>query len=64
LGLKGIDCTVYLDDIISFSVTMEEHARKLQAIFERLEHANFKIQPEKCIFATDTVEYLGHVFTP
>jgi hypothetical protein len=43
---------------------MTEHARKLEAIFERLDQANFKIQPEKCVFATDTVEYLGHVCTP
>ena len=30
MGLKGIDCLVYLDDIMCFSATMEEHARKLQ----------------------------------
>jgi len=42
---------------------MEEHAEKLRDIFERLEQANFKIQPEKCVFATDTVEYLGHICT-
>jgi len=64
MGLKGIDCLVYLDDIICFSATMEEHAQKLHTIFERLAQANFKIQPEKCVFATDTVEYLGHVCTP
>jgi len=64
MGLKGIDCLFYLDDIICFSATMEEHAKKLGNIFERLEQANFKIQPEKCVFATDTVEYLGHVCTP
>ena len=28
-GLKGTDCLVYLDDIICFSATMEEHAKKL-----------------------------------
>ena len=56
MGLKGIDCLVYLDDIICFSVTTEEHAKKLSAIFDRLNHANFKIQPDKCVFATDTVE--------
>jgi hypothetical protein len=64
LGLKGITCLVYLDDIICFSATMEEHAEKLRDIFARLERANFKIQPEKCVFATDTVEYLGHICTP
>jgi hypothetical protein len=63
MGLKGLDCLVYLDNIICFSATMEEHARKLQLIFERLEQANFKNQPEKCVFATDTVEYLGHICT-
>jgi len=64
MGLKVIDCLVYLDDIICFSVTMKEHVNKLCAIFERLDQANFKIQPEKCVFATDTVEYLGHICTP
>jgi hypothetical protein len=64
MGLKGIDCSVYLDDIVCFSATMEEHAQKLEAIFKRLEEANFKIQPGKCVFATDTVEYLGHICTP
>jgi hypothetical protein len=43
---------------------MEERAKKLRSIFERLEQANFKIQPEKCVFATNTVEYLGHICTP
>jgi len=60
MGLKGIYCLVYLDDIIFFSTTMKEHARKLRDIFKRLEQANFKIQPEKCVFATDTVEYFVH----
>ena len=64
MGLTGIDCLVYLDDIICFSATMEEHARKLRNIFERLDQANFKIQPEQCVFATDTLEYLGHICTP
>lgn len=41
---------------------MEEHAKKLKNIFERLEQANFKIQPEKCVFAANT-EYVGHICT-
>jgi hypothetical protein len=62
-GLKVIDSLAYLDDLICYSATMEEHADKLARIFRRLEQANFKIQPSKCVFATDTVEYLGHIVT-
>ena len=32
-------------------------------MFDRLRGANFKIQPDKCQFAIDKVEYLGHVVT-
>ena len=64
MGLTGIDCLVYLDDIICFSATVEEDARKLRNIFERLDQAKFKIQPDKCVFATDQVENLGHICTP
>jgi len=42
---------------------MKEHARQITNFFERIEQANFKIQPEKFVFATDTVEYLGHICT-
>jgi hypothetical protein len=42
---------------------MVEHVQKLENIFKRLEQANFKIQPEKCVYGTDKVEYLGHVVT-
>jgi hypothetical protein len=62
-GLKGIDSFNYLDDLICYSATTEEHAEKFERIFQRLEQANFKIQPSKCVFATYTVEYLGHILT-
>jgi hypothetical protein len=42
---------------------MDEYVHKLRKIFQRLEQANFKIQPDKCVFATDSVEYLGHKVT-
>jgi hypothetical protein len=38
---------------------MEEHAQKLEAIFKDLEEANCKIQPEKCVFATDRSNTYG-----
>jgi hypothetical protein len=43
MGLKGIDCLSYLGDLIWYSATIEEHAQKLERIFQRLEQANLKI---------------------
>jgi hypothetical protein len=37
IGLKGIDCLVYWDDLIGYFVIMEEYAEKLARIFKRLE---------------------------
>jgi hypothetical protein len=63
VGLKGRDCLAYLDDLICYSATMDEHVHKLRRIFERLEQADFKIQPDKCVFAIDSIKYLGHIVT-
>ena len=63
LGLRGVDCQCYLDNLILFSPDMPTHVEKLQRVFDRLRGANFKIQPDKCQFAIDKVEYLGHVVT-
>ena len=39
------DCLIYLDDIIIFSSTFEEHVERLQAVFERLQENNLKLKP-------------------
>lgn len=62
-GLKRIDYLVYLDDLVSYSTTIDEYVRKLRRIFEQLEQARFKIQLDKCDFVIDSVEYLGHIVT-
>ena len=50
----------YLDDIIVFSSTSEEHLARLRQVFERLRHADLKLGAEKCTFAAKEVSYLGH----
>lgn len=59
LNLK--DCLIYLDDIIIFSSTFEEHLERLQAVFERLQQHNLKLKPSKCELFKSRVTYLGHV---
>jgi hypothetical protein len=61
MGLKDVFALVYLDDILIFSDTMQEHARRVKMVFDRIRRANFKLNLEKCTFAAREVAYLGHV---
>ncbi|GBG88710.1 hypothetical protein CBR_g48239 [Chara braunii] len=52
---------VYLNDILIFSKTLQEHQGHLRQVLEKLREANFKINAEKCEWAKTQVLYLGHV---
>ncbi|GBG89720.1 hypothetical protein CBR_g49573 [Chara braunii] len=52
---------VYLDDILVFSRTLQEHQGHLRQVLEKLREANFKINAKKCEWAKTQVLYLGHV---
>ena len=51
----------YLDDIIIFSKTEEEHLQHLEEIFVRLRKFGLKMKCEKCSFFKKHIQYLGHV---
>ena len=55
------DCLIYLDDIIIFSSSFEEHLSQLDSVFTRLQEHNLKLKPSKCEFFRNQVVYLGHV---
>ena len=55
------DCLIYLDDIIIFSDTFENHLDRLDAVFQRLHQYNLKLKASKCEFFRSEVTYLGHV---
>ena len=59
-GLNWKILLVYMDDIIIFSSTFEEHLDHLKQVFERLQEANLTLKPGKCKFAAEKVLYLGH----
>ena len=64
-GLRGDQpfCSVYIDDILVFSRTVEEHVDHLKQIFGRLRAAGLKLHSKKCHFAQPEVVYLGHVIS-
>ena len=51
----------YLDDIIIFSKTEEEHLQHLEEIFVRLRKFGLKMKHEKCSFFKKHIQYLGHL---
>lgn len=62
-GLNWKFCLVYVDDILVFSNSFEQHIHHLHQIFSRLENAGLTLKPSKCSFALQKVHYLGHVIT-
>ena len=53
----------YLDDILVFSETLQDHLTHLRSVIDRLKSANLKLKPAKCMFMRKEVEYLGHIIT-
>ena len=62
-GLNMNVCLVYLDDIICYSVSIDQHLERLATILQRLRSAGLKLKPEKCSLFQKEVSFLGHVIS-
>ena len=63
-GLTWQIALIYLDDVLVYSRTFEEHLQHLRLVFDRFREAGLKLKPSKCHFGQTKVNYLGHVITP
>jgi len=63
-GVKWQICLVYLDDVIVFSRSPEEHLQHLDEVLTRLGKAGVTLKAAKCHFFQEKEEYLGHVIRP
>ena len=61
--LDGKVCSVYFDDIIIFAPDIQHLVQRCTDILARLRKHNLKLKPSKCIFAVDSIHFLGHVVT-
>ena len=57
----GDFCCNYIDDILIFSKTFKEHIGHLEALMKAIYKEGFKLKFIKCNFATNSIQYLGHV---
>jgi hypothetical protein len=55
---------MYLDNILIFSNSKEEHTEHVCKVLDRLRKAKLYIKLSKCEWNTDHIEYLGYVVTP
>ena len=53
----------YLDDIIIFSRTPQEHLSHIQMVFEKLKSVNLSMKKSKCSFFSKEIQYLGHILS-
>ena len=53
----------YLDDIIIFSKTPQEHLSHICMVFEKLKSANLLMKKSKCSFFSKEIQYLGHILS-
>jgi phosphoribosylaminoimidazole (AIR) synthetase len=52
---------VYLDDILIYSTTYEEHLQHIRQLLEILRQNKLYAKPQKCIFMQHEVEFCGHI---
>ena len=60
--LKDFSFTIaYLDDIIIFSKTPQQHLSHIRQVFEKLKSANLSMKQSKCSFFSQEIQYLGYI---
>ena len=54
---------IYLDNIFIFTKKIEENVKCIKGVLQRLVDNDLYLKPEKCIFWTKEVEYLGMIIS-
>jgi len=62
-NLIGTHCWIFIDVLIVFSYTAEEHAQRLEEVLRRLDEANLQLHPGKCEIGQPEGRYLGYVLS-
>ncbi|XP_043211322.1 uncharacterized protein K02A2.6-like [Amphibalanus amphitrite] len=60
-GLEGVQ--VYLDDVIIYAATSNQHERRLTAVLKRLREHQITLNIEKCKLRREQVEFLGFIIS-
>jgi len=61
--LVGTECWVFIDDVIIFSRSVQEHAQRLENVLQKFDNSNLKLHSGKCVFAQPQLNYLRFVLS-
>jgi len=53
----------YVDDLVVYSRSVQEHATHVRTVLQRLQDAGFTVNPDKMVIAAREIRYLGHVLS-
>ena len=56
-------CIVYLDDVLIYSKTLQQHRNDVSNILEAIQKSGMKVKPSKCEFHQKETEYLGFIIS-
>ena len=59
-GLQWVSCLVYLDDVVVFGQSFEDHLKNMELVFARIREAGLKLKPSKCLFSGEV--FWAHYF--
>src|SRR5882724_190533 len=62
--MTDIFVVIYLNDILIFSNSLEEHRVHIRPVLEHLHEYDLHSKPEKCLFHMQKIEFLGFMVTP
>ena len=62
-GLSYEICLAYIDDIIIFASTFEQHLERLEQVLSRILKAGLKLKASKCYIFQRRTEFLGHIIS-
>ena len=61
LALQGLQCLIYIDDIVVYGKNFEEHISRVEEVLNRMRKAGLKLKPDKSNMFQTSVVFLGHV---
>ena len=62
-GLQWHTCLIYLDDVLVFGASFEQHMERVDEVLTRIKDAGLKLKPEKCQLLQTSVDFLGHTIS-